>query len=59
MTGKIRVIRVPECGYIVLGRGTYGIGNEVDVSKEDEGEVNALVRNGYIEYIQAPSEAAS
>lgn len=61
MTGKVRVVKVPECGYVVLKMGTYTgtfpLGKEVDVSKCDEDEVNVLLKQGYIEWVKMSSEA--
>lgn len=51
---KIRLLKVPPCGYVVIGRGTYPGGNIVDVSNVDPEEVKDLLEKKYIEEYDDP-----
>jgi hypothetical protein len=52
---KARVLRVPECGYVVIGDGTYSEEEVVDVSAVDPGEIQQLEKEGFIEQISDDS----
>ncbi len=51
MKRKVRILKVPQCGYVVIGRGTYHEGQIVDASAVDPEEVKNLLQDGYIEEI--------
>jgi len=52
MKREVRVCKVPECGYVVIGRGTHQLGRTVDVSSVDREELEQLFADGYVEEIQ-------
>jgi hypothetical protein len=54
MIGAVGVVKAPECGYIVLGTGTYCVGAKVDVFQSDEDEVRRLLKDGYVEWVIFP-----
>jgi hypothetical protein len=49
----VRVMNVPECGYIVIRKGahqgTYQKGRIIDVSDADPEEVTQLIKDKYVE----------
>jgi hypothetical protein len=48
MTKWVCVIKVPECGYVVIGKGTYGVRQVVDVERVDPKEIDDLLQDGFI-----------
>lgn len=47
-SSKVVVVKVPSCGYVVVGRGTYNVGHVVDTSGIDPAEIAWLIDDGYI-----------
>jgi hypothetical protein len=53
MIKKIRVVKVPEAGYLVIGDRTFSLGDELDISAPflDPDEVRTLVKRDYIVFV--------
>jgi hypothetical protein len=52
MKHDVRVCKVPECGYVVIGRGTYELGLVVDVSHLNRDELKQLFADGYVKDVK-------
>lgn len=51
MTKQVCVVKVPECGHVVIGRRTYGVGAVVNVDRvgpEGIKDIDVLLQGGYI-----------
>ena len=49
----VRVIEMPECGYVVIGDETrnYSVGDIVDVSDDDQVDIRQLIEDKVLEEI--------
>jgi hypothetical protein len=59
MKKLVRVIKVPECGYVVVGQGTYQLGQIVDVSTVAPEEIDDLLQEEMIAPYPEPQSAPS
>lgn len=50
MIRAIRVVKVGQGGYLVIGKGTFSIGDEIDISHPslNPEELRDLVKNDYV-----------
>ena len=60
MSKWIRVLKVPESGYFVVGQRTIPVtqGTIAEVYEQELRDVENLVKNKAVEYVSPPSRAA-
>lgn len=53
MKKYVRVLNMPECGYVVIGDRTmnYSIGDVVDVTEDDQDDIKNLIKDKFLEEI--------
>ncbi len=53
MKKYVRILKMPECGYVVIGDRTmnYSVGDIVDVSEDDQEDILNLIKDEVLEEI--------
>ena len=53
MKKYVRVLKMPECGYVVIGDRTqnYSVGEIVDVSEDDQEDILNLIKDEFLEEV--------
>jgi len=53
MKKYVRILKMPECGYVVIGDRTINcsVGNIVDVSEDDQEDILNLIKDNVLEEV--------
>lgn len=53
MKKYVRILKMPECGYVVIGDRTinYSVGDIIDVSEDDQEDILNLIKDKVLEEV--------